>query len=40
MLNGRTTAIFPLSDRLLLVGAFHDIDSIGQQNIAEYMGTP
>ena len=39
-LNGRTTAIFPLSDRLILVGAFHDIDNIGQQNVAIYTGTP
>lgn len=39
-LNARSDVILPLSDRLILVGAFHDIDNIGQQNIAMYLGTP
>ena len=40
VVNSRINSIIPLSDRLLLLGGFHDIDYIAQENVAEYMGTP
>lgn len=40
LLGGGTDQMIALPDRLLMIGAFHDIDNAAQQDIGEFMGTP
>ena len=37
---GEIFDIAALADRIIFVGGFHDIESVAQSNVAEFLGTP